>query len=269
MISRIALRSARQLAVRRLPVAAMASAPRLASFNAARTFAVSSLNRQKSSLTAADAQLSTVIKNEINIEVETAESNPEADTAKWLEKSGFQLVVKDGTDEIELIKKEGGEVIHIFFSVSDITNGDAYDFNEEGLENEANEAAEEAEEDADDFGLEVSPIRANIIVEKTAGALSIESVIQSNLLLVENVTPYESAEVALANTADADFKRRSIYQGPAFANLDENLQSALEQYLESRGIDAGLASFISDYANVRENSEYILWLKKIKNFVEA
>ncbi|VVT47400.1 uncharacterized protein SAPINGB_P001692 [Magnusiomyces paraingens] len=268
MIARIALRSARQVAIRRLPVAAMASASRIPAFSAIRTFSATTKSMEKLPLTASDAQLSRVLKNEINIEVETSQENPEADSAKWLEKSGFQLIAKDGTDEIELIKKEGGEVIHIFFSVSDITNGDAYDFNnDEFAENEHSEEAAEEEEDAD--FIEAPPIRANIVVEKASGALSIESVIQSNLLLVENVTPYESADVALANTSEADFKRRSIYQGPAFSNLDENLQSALEQYLESRGIDAGLASFISDYANVRENNEYILWLKKIQNFVEA
>lgn len=262
-VSRIAVCSARQFATRSLPAVAMASkmaVPRVG-MTATRAFSVTALNNQKADLTAADSQLASVLKKEIEIE-STAESEPE-DT-KWLEKSGFKLVVKDGSDEVELVKKEGGEIIHVFFSVSDITNGDAYDFNEEGFEGEANEG-----EGEEDLPIDVPPIRANIVVEKGTSALTIESVIQSNLLLVENVTPYESVDVALANSADSDYLRRSVYQGPAFANLDESLQSALEQYLDSRGIDAELASFISDFSNVRENKEYILWLNKVKNFVEA
>lgn len=261
-VSRIAARSVRQVAARRAPIVAMASkmaVPRVSM--AARAFSVTAFNAEKMNLNAADSELSAVLKKEIEIET-TAENEPE--DVSWLQQSGFKLIAKDGSDEVELVKKEGSEIIHVFFSVSDITNGDAYDFNEEGFENEANEAEAEG-----DMPIEAPPIRANIIVEKGTGALAIESVIQSNLLLIENVTPYESSEVALANSADSDYKRRSIYQGPAFANLDESLQSALEQYLDSRGIDSDLASFISDFSNVRENKEYILWLNKIKNFVEA
>lgn len=269
-IPRIAMRSARQMAIRRLPAVAITSVPRMTvALNTNRAFSVTSYNRQNSTLTASDAQLASVLKNEIEIEA-TNDVAPESETSKWLEKSGFQLVAKDGRDEVELIKKEGGETIHVFFSVSDITNGDAYDFNEESFaEGEGAASAETEAEVEDDFGAEVPPIRANIVVEKGTGALSIESVIQSNLLLVENVTPYESAETALADSSEADYTRRSIYQGPAFSNLDESLQSALEQYLESRGIDSDLASFISDYSNVRENSEYVLWLKKIQKFVQS
>lgn len=132
-------------------------------------------------MTAADSQLASVLKKEIEIE-STAESEPE-DT-KWLEKSGFKLVVKDGSDEVELVKKEGGEIIHVFFSVSDITNGDAYDFNEEGFEGEANEG-----EGEEDLPIDVPPIRANIVVEKGTSALTIESVIQSNLCWLRMLHP--------------------------------------------------------------------------------
>lgn len=265
--ARTSLRLGRQAVFRQIP----AVAPRMARMNLARAFSVSAMTQQKSSLTSSDAQLAAVLKNEIKIESSTDELSDATEYTKWLESSGFQLNSTPGKDEIELIKKEGGEVIHVFFSVSDITNGDAYDM-ENQFEDMEGEQAEEAdleggEEDAYDLG--ASPIRTNVVIEKDGSALSIECVIQSNLLLIENVTPYESAELALSATAESDYKRREVFQGPAFSNLDENLQSALEQYLESRGVDSDLANFISDYSSIRENEEYILWLKKIQKFVEA
>lgn len=264
--ARTSLRLARQAAFRQVP----AIAPRMATMNVARAFSVSAMTRQKSSLTSSDAQLAAVLKNEIKIETSTDELSDATEYTKWLESSGFQLNATPGKDEVELIKKEGGEVIHVFFSVSDITNADAFDMpNEyEGMEGEqANEG--ELEGGEEDYDLGGSPIRTNVVIEKNGAALSIECVIESNLLLIENLTPYDSAEIALAANAEGDYKRREVFQGPAFSNLDENLQSALEQYLESRGIDSDLANFISDYSSIRENEEYILWLKKIQNFVEA
>lgn len=128
----------------------------------------------------------------------------------------------------------------------------------------------EGEEDIpEDMEGDMPPIRANIVIEKPAGALGVECIVQNNILLIESITPYATGELALSNSAEADYKRREIYQGPPFANLDENVQSSFEQYLETRGIDTDLADFIIEYSSHRENKEYVNWLKKFKTFVEA
>lgn len=124
-------------------------------------------------------------------------------------------------------------------------------------------------EGADEASGELPPIRANIVVEKTSGALGVECIVQNNILLIESITPYASGELALSSSADSDYQRREVYQGPPFHNLDENVQSSFEQYLETRGIDSDLADFIIEYASHRENKEYVNWLKKFKTFVEA
>lgn len=264
--SRIIARSARQMAVRRLPTVSMASkmiAPR-ASMNATRAFSVTAFKNQKS---AADAQLLSVLKTEIDIEKadEIYAANLESNL-KFINSRGFEIIMKDGRDEVQLIKKDGGETIHVFFSVSDVTNADTYDFQDDPEEiSEIEGAPEESLMNGD-----ITPIRANIVIEKSSGgALGIECVSQDNLLIIENITPYESADVALANSAENDYQRRSVFQGPSFSDLDESLQAAIEKYLASKGIDAGLSSFISEFSTDRENREYIIWLNNLKSFVEA
>lgn len=225
-----------------------------------RSFTMSTRLLNKASLTAADSQLAGILNTEIKLEADTDEPAPEI-ISDFLKTSGFNIVEKEGVDEVELIKKDGGETIHVFFSVSDITNDSAESFFE-NAEGQEGEVPEDVEGD-------MPPIRANIVVEKASGALGVECVVQNNVLLIESITPYASGELALSNSAEADYKRREVYQGPPFTNLDENVQSSFEQYLETRGIDTDLADFIIEYSSHRENKEYVNWLKKFKTFVEA
>jgi complement component 1 Q subcomponent-binding protein, mitochondrial len=41
-----------------------------------------------------------------------------------------------------------------------------------------------------------------------------------------------------------------------------------ERYLEERGVNSALASFISDYAELKEQREYVNWLKNLKTFID-
>jgi complement component 1 Q subcomponent-binding protein len=59
-----------------------------------------------------------------------------------------------------------------------------------------------------------------------------------------------------------------MYSGPPFPQLDEDLQVLLESYLAERGVDTELAIFIPEYIDVKEQKEYLGWLKKVKDFVE-
>merc|ERR1712187_932281 len=96
------------------------------------------------------------------------------------------------------------------------------------------------------------PARVNVTVEKPGnGALLIQT------------------ELAHAQTAEKDWARQSLYAGPPFENLDEELQTFLERFLEERGINAELANMIPDYIQVKEQKEYVRWLENVKNFVSA
>lgn len=130
------------------------------------------------------------------------------------------------------------------------------------------EGAEEdlAEPDADT----AVPCRLNIVVEKPGkGALNIEATAQDGNILVENLYYYADAALAHGKNADAAHAAQAVYPGPPFGSLDEDLQILMERYLEERGITQALAVFVPDYMDVKEQREYLTWLAKLKEFVDA
>lgn len=106
------------------------------------------------------------------------------------------------------------------------------------------------------------PARVNVTVEKPSnGALLIQTVVQDGLFQIEEVSYFSKPDLAYAQTAEKDWARQSLYAGPPFENLDEDLQTFLERYLEERGINAELGNMIPDYIQVKEQKEYVRWLE--------
>ncbi|CAK7342784.1 unnamed protein product [Dovyalis caffra] len=119
---------------------------------------------------------------------------------------------------------------------------------------------EEEEDDDDDNAKESDASSIPLVVSITKGsgqsmefgitAFSDEITIDS--LSIKN--PESSDELA--------------YEGPDFNDLDENLQNAFYKYLEIRGIKPSTTNVLFDYMANKDNKEYLLWLKNLKNFVE-
>jgi complement component 1 Q subcomponent-binding protein len=105
------------------------------------------------------------------------------------------------------------------------------------------------------------PAHANIRIERPGkGALAIEATAQDGDFLIEDLWYFPSGDLADPATAEKDWQRRTLYTGPPFSNLDEDLQILLEKYLEERGINTRMALFIPDYIDHKEQKEYIRWL---------
>jgi len=133
-----------------------------------------------------------------------------------------------------------------------------------------NIAAEEEDDVFDEEDEPSFPARVNVTIEKpNQGALQIEAIAQDGMMVIENIFYHKDANLATAQTADADWERRGVYAGPPFGNLDEDLQVLLERYLDERGINTSLALFIPDYIDYKEQKEYLSWLENVKNFVTA
>jgi complement component 1 Q subcomponent-binding protein len=88
----------------------------------------------------------------------------------------------------------------------------------------------------------------------------IEAVAQDGEMIIDNVYFFADATHADPETSQQDWKRRAVYAGPPFGNLDEDLQILLERYLEERGVDVKLAQFVPDYIDYKEQKEYLRWL---------
>ncbi|KAG4953358.1 hypothetical protein AAZX31_14G063600 [Glycine max] len=59
------------------------------------------------------------------------------------------------------------------------------------------------------------------------------------------------------------------YEGPDFQTLDENLQKSFHKYLEIRGIKPSTTNFLHEYMINKDSKEYLVWLNKLKSFVQA
>lgn len=208
----------------------------------------------------AGAELAGALRAEQKIEQETAEdmASESAGITDWAKEAGFEIVESAGNDQVQLVKTGPSETVRVFFSISDVVNA-------EGLLDDAADFSEEAGEENEDVE---TPVRVNIIVEKPQGALGIEGVVQDDLVLVESLIPYASSELALKESAEADYARRQTYQGPPFGVLDPSVQAAVQQFLESHKLNSDFALFVQEYASFRENQEYIDWLGKIAKIVE-
>jgi complement component 1 Q subcomponent-binding protein len=106
------------------------------------------------------------------------------------------------------------------------------------------------------------PARVNVKVTREGqnGAMLIEAVAQDGEMIIDNVYFFADATHADPETSQQDWKRRAVYAGPPFGNLDEDLQILLERYLEERGVNVKMAQFVPDYIDYKEQKEYLRWL---------
>jgi len=131
---------------------------------------------------------------------------------------------------------------------------------------------EEGEADGDELPGAAPPVHFTVTVEKpskTEAVLSAECTAQDGEVVIDYVNHYPSAALAFAVDPAASHGRADRYGGPNFPTLDEDLQVLIENYLEERGVTQGLAVFIPDYVDFKEQKEYMRWLKDVKEFVDA
>ncbi|XP_062194857.1 uncharacterized protein At2g39795, mitochondrial-like [Phragmites australis] len=58
------------------------------------------------------------------------------------------------------------------------------------------------------------------------------------------------------------------YVGRQFSELDEEMQSAVRDYLEQRGVNDDLAAFLHSYMENKEHAELIRWLKNVECYIK-
>ncbi|KAL8281405.1 hypothetical protein RQP46_006089 [Phenoliferia psychrophenolica] len=213
--------------------------------------------------------LSLKLAEEIKFEKDNTEAEP-AFLADFKKDNVWAIEDTAGADEVILTRTWENESIRILFSISDI---DAPQ-DEASFEDEASAEVQEGDEPTEETDGEGSdesfPIETTITVTKKGqGALTIDAVVEDGIFNISNIAFYKDAKLAVGLTAEDDWKRQGLYIGPDFQNLDESVQSEFENYLEERGINADLAVFIPDFAEYKEQKEYLSWLSSVKGFVEA
>jgi len=209
---------------------------------------------------ATDVALSQKLQSEVQYEKQSASDIPATpDFLKAFQEQGLWTIEDvPGQDEITLARKFGNESIRLIFSIADIQ------------EDEPNYENPEESESAEDESIHGYPIRVSVSVTKTngPGALNIDMVTQEGQFMIENISFYSDSKIGTDITAEADWKRRGLYIGPQFDTLDAGVQEEFEKFLQERGINESLALFIPEYAEYKEQQEYVKWLGNVKEFVD-
>ncbi|KAL4879632.1 mitochondrial glycoprotein [Aspergillus karnatakaensis] len=240
-----------------------------------------------------DAELAAKLEDELSHEKSSGLEDLESSVQNIqyvLQNNSWEVKDVPGEQEVVLTKKFNNEEIRLTFTVADLQNlseqedfdalSDELDFQNHQPANQGNgknfsqhpeDSIAPADRELGEEDLEPSfPVRVNVTIEKPGnGALLIQTVAQDGLFQVEEVSFFSKPDLAHAVTAEKDWARQSLYAGPPFENLDEDLQTFLERYLEERGINAELANMIPDYIQVKEQKEYVRWLENVRNFVSA
>jgi complement component 1 Q subcomponent-binding protein len=160
--------------------------------------------------------------------------------------------------------------VKITFTIEDLKQvyeeDDPYD---EDMEAEASADGQSAREDganpedAEDSSYNqafTAKLNINVTKDGKPGALVIEALAQSNQIDVSDMYFFRDAKVADPKSLEEARNREAVYPGPAFGNLDEELQSLVEQYVADRGINEAMATFVADYIDWKEQNEYVKWL---------
>jgi complement component 1 Q subcomponent-binding protein len=207
-----------------------------------------------------DISLSQKLKEELSFEKESvSEEQPEFLKA-FLKDNVWKINDISGNDEVTITRTFGDENIRVMFSIADVQAEE--DMSE--LENES-----DSESDVDDNPAPF-PVRASLSITKSTGpgALNIDLMCQEGMFVIENISFYDEVNLGTELTAEADWKRRGLYIGPQFETLDIAVQEEFEKYLQERGINASVATFIPEYAAHKEQQEYVKWLNKVNTFIE-
>lgn len=162
--------------------------------------------------------------------------------------------VVDGAT-VKMFKKDpigGGAKVALTFHCQDTIESSAGDEYEEG------EDDEEGEEGA-------AAVRFTATVTKAGRTMVLTCLSDDATATVEGVAVVEGdAEDVGAGRID-----ESLYQGPEFSELAEDLQDAFTTYLQEEcGVDGDIAAFVSMYADHREQSEYVSWMKGVRSMLQ-
>ncbi|XP_006291661.2 uncharacterized protein At2g39795, mitochondrial [Capsella rubella] len=189
-----------------------------------------------------------VIDSEINVSI--ADDHDVED--ETIASSDFPFKIEDnpGLRTVTLTREYNGEQIKVEVSMP----GLAMDENEDDV-------------DDDEDGGDGRHEKAN----ETSIPLVVTVTKKSGLSLEFSCTAFPG-EVVIdglsVNRPENSSEEQLAYDGPDFQELDENMRKSFHKFLETRGIKASTTDFLYEYMMKKDSREYLLWLKKLKNFVQ-
>lgn len=114
------------------------------------------------------------------------------------------------------------------------------------------------------------PVRTTVMVEKEdKGSLVLNTIAQDGYFHIQGIRYFRKGEIDHHDIFRHDIgeQRQDLYMGPLFEELSQDLQATFTGFLEERGINAALATFLPDYIDYKEQKEYVRWLKDVNEFI--
>jgi complement component 1 Q subcomponent-binding protein, mitochondrial len=202
-------------------------------------------------------------------EIEEEASNVEIDSELVELRAQIEEVwaISPSSDDVGIVtlgRTFGKEKIAILFHVQDENREDVMDDMmgmEDWEDKEQKQRVDNADDDDEfgdddhygiDFKVAITKSKQTMIIDCVAG--------MQNIIKSVTVHPTE------IDAGDSDIME-SLYRGPVFDRLDSDLQIAFRQFLEERGVDEDIGSFILSYSNEKEQKGYVDWLQQVQKFV--
>ena len=174
----------------------------------------------------------------------------------------WKIVVNDTADGVATVhlysKDASPPKVQVSFhcqdTVEDITEG--YDDGGEG---------------ADDEEEPMSPVRFTVTATKAGKTLTMQCLSEFGQAKIE------TASTTTGNNSDPDAihsnqgvsSEKTLYQGPEFSELAEDLQDAFAVYLEETcGVNSDVATFVAMYSDYKEQLHYVNFLKDAQSIVK-
>ncbi|KAK1355273.1 Mitochondrial glycoprotein [Heracleum sosnowskyi] len=192
-----------------------------------------------------DESLVKIIDQEIDFAVESLEESEVQEAPE-----GFPFKIEDnpGQQTISLSADFDGENINVEVSMPIIT-----------ADEDNNDKDSDADNDTDEDKRE-SSMSLVVRLSKSSG-----------LVLEFGCTAYpDEISIDTLSVKDPDNVEDPVaYEGPDFSDLDENLQKSFHKYLEIRGIKPSMTNHLYEYMLNKDSKEYLVWLKNLKEFIQA
>ncbi|EEY58284.1 uncharacterized protein PITG_00930 [Phytophthora infestans T30-4] len=202
--------------------------------------------------------LSTFLKREIEEEKANCFEEEELENLRLKVEKAFTLQETPGCMEIVLKGSVGAESIKIKFNAQDtveLEEEEEYDDEDEDESNDTDEDYDEDEEEED----ELPGIRFTADITRDDKGMQFDCVASSNLT-VERLRYLDD----FAKNAEDE----TLYFGPNFIDLELDVQDQFYSYLAERNIDDELAQFITQFADYKEQREYLAFLEDTETFIK-
>jgi complement component 1 Q subcomponent-binding protein len=197
------------------------------------------------------------VQREITEEKANCFEEQELEELRLKVESAFKIKEAPGVMEVLMQGTIGDDSIKIKFNAQDtveLEDEDTYDDDDEE-ESDDQEEEDDDEEEED----ELPGVRFTADVTRDNKGLQFDCVASSNLT-VERVR-------YLSDFAKDD-EDETLYFGPNFIDLELDVQDKFYAYLAERKIDDELAQFITQFADLKEQREYLAFLEDAEGFVK-